>query len=143
MSKNGHLTLKTHLRKNKTLENIFWGQIPIFSPKKSAYFFQGFYKSIEVCIQMKKSRHRPPKMGIGPQKCLQKTNLLMKIAKKTLFQPDSFKKRHSEPQNHSLQILFNVIMKKTVFFWVLKVFFGSNTCYLMGDTHFFFSENIL
>ena len=52
-------------------------------------------------------------------------------------------KKHLESQNLSLQILSNLILKKTVFFWVLKVFFGSNTCYLMGDTHFFFSENIL
>ena len=33
-----------------------------------------------------------------------------------------------------------MIFKKTVFYWVLKVFFGSNTCYLMGDTHFFYPK---
>ena len=48
-----------------------------------------------------------------------------------------------QSQKHFLQILSNMILKKTVFFWVLKGFFGSNTYYLMGDTHFFFSEKIL
>ena len=48
---------------NGTPENLLEGQIPSFSLKKSAYFFQCFDKSIEVCIQMKKSRHSPPKNG--------------------------------------------------------------------------------
>ena len=34
-------------------------------------------------------------------------------------------------------------MKKFVFFCVLEVFYGSNTHYLMGDTHFFFFQKIL
>ena len=47
---------------NGTTENLFSGQIPIFSPKKSA-FFKCFDKSIEVCIQTKKSGCSLPKNG--------------------------------------------------------------------------------
>ena len=63
LSKNGHLTLKTHLKMNGTTENLFQGQIPIFSPRKSAFFFKCFNKSIEVYIQTKKSGCSLPKNG--------------------------------------------------------------------------------
>ena len=35
------------------------------------------------------------------------------------------------------------MLTKIVFICILEVFFGSKTYYLMCDTHFFFSENIL
>ena len=82
------------------------------------------------------------KMGIVPQKCLWNTNLLIKITKKTFFTPDSIKVRHLESHNHFLLILSAVTMKKIMFFCVLEVFWGSKPIYLMGDTHFFSSENI-
>ena len=128
---------------NGTTENLFQGQIPIFSPRKSAFFSSVLINQLRFIFRQKKVGVACQKMGIGPQKCLWNTNLLIKITKKTFFWPDSIKERFLESQNHFLQILSDVMLTKIVFFCILEVFFGSKTYYLMGDTHFFFSENIL
>ena len=59
LSKNGRLTLKTHMKQKETPENTFKGQIPIFSPEKSISFFKGCDKLIEKYFQRKKSGCHP------------------------------------------------------------------------------------
>ena len=120
---------------NGTTENLFQGQIPIFSPRKSVFFSSFSINQLRFIFRQKKVGVACQKMGIGPQKCLQNTN--------SFFQLDSIKKRFLESQNHFLQILSDVMLTQNVFFCILEVFFGSKTYYLMGDTHFFFSEKIL
>ena len=125
------------------LKTYFRVKSPFFHLKSPLFFSSVLINQLRFVFRQKKMGVACQKMGIGPQKCLWNTNLLIKITKKTFFWPDSIKERFLESQNHFLQILSDVILTKIVFFCILEVFFGSKAYYLMGDTHFFFSEKIL
>ena len=124
------------------LKAYFRVKSPFFRLQSPLFFSSVLINQLRFVFRQKKVGVACQKMGIVPQKCLRNTNLLIKITKKTFFMPDSIKERHLESSDQFLLILSAVTMKKIVFFCVLEVFWGSKPIYLMGDTHFFSSENI-
>ena len=77
---------------------------------------------------MKKSRHSPPKNGYWTPKMPIEDQFAHKNSKEDIVLA-RFHKKKTESQNHSLQIISNMIFKKTVFlgfegvFWVKYLLF--------------------
>ena len=90
---------KTHLKKNGAPENLFWGQIPIFSPERSISFFKECDKLIEESFQRKKSGCHPSNNRFLTQKTPPK-------CRKTQFSSTLYQNEFAESGFETLKIFF-------------------------------------